>query len=300
MSDADVDAGRRRARRAATASTTCWPRTGPAASGAPTTRCSHRAVAVHILAADDERAEPACSRPRARAGAGHRPPAAARARRRVGRRPVLRRQRVGPGRLPRHPARRARARCRRGGRPGSSPRSPTASPRRTPPASPTAGWSPRTSSSTSTGRSGSSASASTPPCTGCRRAAISVDEIDLAGLLYCALTGKWAGVSVLGRPAGAEVHGEVLRPRRVRAGIPRPLDALCDQVLNPPRTRRRATRSDHSARAIRRPAPDFVGDLTGTQAARPGTRPAADRPRPTQPTRRPTRADAAPVAAPVR
>ena len=32
---------------------------------------------------------------------------------------------------------------------------------------------------------------------------ISVDEIDLAGLLYCALTGKWAGVSQSGRPRGS-------------------------------------------------------------------------------------------------
>ena len=33
-------------------------------------------------------------------------------------------------------------------------------------------------------------------------------------------------------PPAPEEHGEVLRPRRVRAGIPRVLDALCDQVLN--------------------------------------------------------------------
>lgn len=41
---------------------------------------------------------------------------------------------------------------------------------------------------------------------------ISVDEIDLAGLLYCALTGKWAGVSRSAVPTAPEVHGAVLRP----------------------------------------------------------------------------------------
>ena len=69
---------------------------------------------------------------------------------------------------------------------------------------------------------------------------IGVDEIDLAGLLYCALTGKWAGASESAVPPAPEVHGEVLRPRRVRAGIPRMLDALCDQVLNPQHASRAA------------------------------------------------------------
>ena len=99
---------------------------------------------------------------------------------------------------------------------------------------------------------------------------VNVDEIDLAGLLYCALTGKWAGVSPSALPPAPEVHGEVLRPRRVRAGIPRMLDALCDQVLNPQRE------PDHphpSARNIRDLLLEHVGEMTGTHVAVPGTRP---------------------------
>ncbi|NPD04478.1 protein kinase [Nocardioides sp. zg-1308] len=92
---------------------------------------------------------------------------------------------------------------------------------------------------------------------------LNVDEVDLAGLLYSALTGKWAGVSESAVPPAPEVHGEVLRPRRVRAGIPRMLDALCDQVLNPqhaPGTEG----SDFTAHRICEMLHDYVGDTTGT------------------------------------
>ena len=41
------------------------------------------------------------------------------------------------------------------------------------------------------------------------------------------------GVSRSAVPAAPRDHGRVLRPRQVRAGVPRPLDALCDEVLNP-------------------------------------------------------------------
>ena len=99
---------------------------------------------------------------------------------------------------------------------------------------------------------------------------VNVDEIDLAGLLYCALTGKWAGVSPSAVPPAPEVHGEVLRPRRVRAGIPRMLDALCDQVLNP---QRETDRPHPSARTIRDLLLEHVGEMTGTQVAVPGARP---------------------------
>jgi hypothetical protein len=58
------------------------------------------------------------------------------------------------------------------------------------------------------------------------------DIVDLVGLLYAGLTGKWAGVSRSVVPAAPSQHGHVLRPRQVRAGIPRTLDSLCDHVLN--------------------------------------------------------------------
>jgi len=61
---------------------------------------------------------------------------------------------------------------------------------------------------------------------------ISTDIADLAGLLYAELTGKWAGVSTSAMAVAPTDHGHVLRPRQVRAGIPRTLDSLCDHILN--------------------------------------------------------------------
>jgi len=61
---------------------------------------------------------------------------------------------------------------------------------------------------------------------------ISTDVADLAGLLYAAVTAKWAGVSRSTVATAPTDHGHVLRPRQVRAGIPRTLDSLCDHILN--------------------------------------------------------------------
>jgi len=88
------------------------------------------------------------------------------------------------------------------------------------------------------------------------------DVTNLAGLLYCALTGRWAGLAASDVPPAPTDHGHVLRPRQVRAGVPRPLDALCDELLNPalPRGRELGLRS---ARDIADFLADFVGDPTG-------------------------------------
>ena len=61
---------------------------------------------------------------------------------------------------------------------------------------------------------------------------IATDDVDLVGLLYAGLTGRWAGISRSLVPSAPSEHGRVLRPRQVRAGIPKPLDSLCDHVLN--------------------------------------------------------------------
>ncbi|GAB3773908.1 protein kinase family protein [Nocardioides pacificus] len=58
------------------------------------------------------------------------------------------------------------------------------------------------------------------------------DIVDLVGVLYAGLTGRWAGASTSEVPAAPEEGGRVLRPRQVRAGVPRSLDHLCDEVLN--------------------------------------------------------------------
>ena len=58
------------------------------------------------------------------------------------------------------------------------------------------------------------------------------DVINLAGLLYAALVGRWPGTEGSSIPDAPSEHGRPLRPRQVRAGVPRPLDAVCDRVLN--------------------------------------------------------------------
>ena len=49
----------------------------------------------------------------------------------------------------------------------------------------------------------------------------SSDVTDLAALLYAGLTGRWCGVSRSAVPPAHQVGGRVLRPRKVRAGVPR-------------------------------------------------------------------------------
>jgi hypothetical protein len=89
------------------------------------------------------------------------------------------------------------------------------------------------------------------------------DVVDLAGLLHATLTGRWAGVSPSGVPRAPEAHGRVLRPRQVRAGVPRGLDDLCDELLNPRGQRIREVRDLGSARGIQSYLAEFVGDPTG-------------------------------------
>jgi hypothetical protein len=58
------------------------------------------------------------------------------------------------------------------------------------------------------------------------------DVVNLAALLYAGLVGKWPGTEGSQLPPAPTEHDRVLRPRQVRAGVPRPLDAICDRVLN--------------------------------------------------------------------
>ncbi|QCW52314.2 hypothetical protein FE634_21175 [Nocardioides dongxiaopingii] len=100
--------------------------------------------------------------------------------------------------------------------------------------------------------------------------AIETDVEDLAGLLYCAITTKWAGPSRSIVAAAPRVNGEVLRPRQVRAGVPRPLDALCDDVLHHTAAgdrHREIGDLELSARGIEEFLSEFVGDGTGMPEA---------------------------------
>jgi hypothetical protein len=89
------------------------------------------------------------------------------------------------------------------------------------------------------------------------------DVVDLAGLLHATLTGRWAGVSPSGVPRAPEGHGRVLRPRQVRAGVPRALDDLCAELLNPRGQRQREPRDPGSARGVSTVLSQFVGDPAG-------------------------------------
>jgi hypothetical protein len=62
------------------------------------------------------------------------------------------------------------------------------------------------------------------------------DTRELGQLLYACLTARWPGGQVNGLIPAPTEHGRLLRPRQVRAGVPRPLDEVADRILgNPPR-----------------------------------------------------------------
>ncbi|MDQ1106107.1 protein kinase family protein [Nocardioides zeae] len=92
------------------------------------------------------------------------------------------------------------------------------------------------------------------------------DVHELVSLLYAGLTGRWPGRSPSEMPAAPLENGSVLRPRQVRAGIPRVLDELCDDVLNadaPPR----APYDLATARGIADYLREYVGDPASMAAA---------------------------------
>lgn len=89
-----------------------------------------------------------------------------------------------------------------------------------------------------------------------------VDMADLVSLLYASLTGKWPGVSPSRLPSAPIDHGAALRPRRVRAGIPRVLDGLCEELLNPTAPSRTSGQHGHdcsTARGVSDYLHEFVG-----------------------------------------
>ncbi|MCW2757051.1 MAG: serine/threonine protein kinase, partial [Nocardioidaceae bacterium] len=86
------------------------------------------------------------------------------------------------------------------------------------------------------------------------------DLLDLGGLLYTALVGRWPGASgSLVRPAPRDSRGP-LSPRQVRAGVPRPLDAICARVL----ARKRPNRTAAQLAAV---LTEYLGDEFGDEAA---------------------------------
>jgi putative peptidoglycan lipid II flippase len=61
-----------------------------------------------------------------------------------------------------------------------------------------------------------------------------MDVEALGKLLYACLVSRWPGVPVDGLRAAPVEHGRLLRPRQVRAGVSRDVDAVCDRILGRP------------------------------------------------------------------
>jgi serine/threonine protein kinase len=60
------------------------------------------------------------------------------------------------------------------------------------------------------------------------------DAIALGQILYACLTARWPGLESTSLPPAPKAHGQCLRPRQVRAGVPRALDKVCDRILSRP------------------------------------------------------------------
>ena len=74
------------------------------------------------------------------------------------------------------------------------------------------------------------------PAPGHRRQPSSAHESDVINLGRACCTPRWSAGGPARRaptvPGAPREHGRPLRPRQVRAGVPRPLDAICERVLN--------------------------------------------------------------------
>ncbi len=103
------------------------------------------------------------------------------------------------------------------------------------------------------------------------------DRQDIGGILYCALTATWPGPSDSIVPAAPHAHDEVLSPRRVRAGVPRPLDLLWTDITDDGHHRRRWPGHHDldvaTASAVRERLMDFLGDENGLTEALAGSIP---------------------------
>ena len=84
-----------------------------------------------------------------------------------------------------------------------------------------------------------------------------LDVESLGKLLYACLVSRWPGAHIDQLRAAPTEHGRLLRPRQVRAGVSRELDAICDRILGDPPAhhRPRLTTADDIARALH-----LVGD----------------------------------------
>jgi hypothetical protein len=83
------------------------------------------------------------------------------------------------------------------------------------------------------------------------------DVHNLGALLYATLVGKWAGAQTCSLPEAPRDHTRTLRPRQVRAGVPRALDTICDRILNPSEMGGAIETAQEVCAALS----DFIGDV---------------------------------------
>ena len=94
------------------------------------------------------------------------------------------------------------------------------------------------------------------------------EELDVRGLgklLYACLVSRWPGAHVDGLRAAPTEHGRLVRPRKVRAGVARDVDAVVDEILSDsPRSGHRLTRAADIAQALRLVGEDVIDDVETT------------------------------------
>jgi putative peptidoglycan lipid II flippase len=88
-----------------------------------------------------------------------------------------------------------------------------------------------------------------------------LDVESLGKLLYACLVSRWPGAHIDQLRAAPTEHGRLLRPRQVRAGVSRELDAICDRILGDPPAHHRPplTTAEDIARALHLVGDESIG-----------------------------------------
>ena len=89
------------------------------------------------------------------------------------------------------------------------------------------------------------------------------DVLNLGALLYACLTGRWPGFPGSTLPPAPTEHGRPLRPRRVRAGVPKYLDSVCQDVFAGTHGRESQRPRYESAAAVAEALSRYLGDGGG-------------------------------------
>ncbi len=89
------------------------------------------------------------------------------------------------------------------------------------------------------------------------------DVLNLGALLYACLVGRWPGSPPSALPEAPREHERPIRPRRVKAGVPKFLDSLCDDILAGAGHETRTGTRYESAAAVAEALSRYLGDGEG-------------------------------------